>query len=665
MIRAMKFVFKCADKLAVIAVAGKLHRPRTGRRFGSMTRQMTEPMAASLSCDRCSQRWQRWAWHLGLVPLAIAFWPLAIRPSSAAERITFSLGATIERSISVDAIEAYVKEGRVTPELAPYLAYIDPAMRVQAKGLLSQRADIDVTTVAQFAYTPQGEFLLAQAGEVFRTGARLPGGKGLRSAVILSAADEVNGLTILNVLRRFPTPVLRIDLPMGLAIASQASEAFNQSNAAIALVEQLSLQAATIPFPDGTSAADLNDLVTRPGLFQVKKLSVRLNVSPQPVDVYLPDTASPAVSARRLSQSRLAGFPAVIISHGLGSDRNSFAYLAKFLAERGFVAITLEHPGTNADRLNAFIAGRASQVPDEEFINRPLLISQVLDGLAERQAIDPELKNINFNNVGIIGQSFGGYTALAVAGAPINLAALTQVCPPSFSVNISLLLQCQAARLTPAQANQNFTDPRIRAVVAINPFASAIFGPDSIGKIDLPALIISGSADTVAPALPEQILPFTWMSESTDHRAIAPAGSAVAAATENRYLMIMEGATHFSTIGVTGAETFGLPANIIGPVPEVAQMYTQVMSFAFLEVYLAGDRRYQPVLTSAFTSRLSRPEMPISLISHLTPAQISAQVQPVTAAEPLDNASQNALDQLLLDRNVDLAHPQPFIQKLN
>ncbi len=657
MIRAMKFVSECADKLAVITSGLSLQ----------MASQVAKQRAAG-SVGYSPRIRQRRSWQIGLISLTITLSPWAIRPSSAAERITFSLGATIERSISLDAIEAYVTEGRVTPELAPYLSYIDPAMLVQVRGLLSRRADIDVTTVAQFAYTPQGEFLLAQAGEVFRTGARLPGGKGLRSAVILSAADQANGLTILNVLKRFPTPVLRVDLPTGLAIARQASESFNQSNAAIALVERLSSQATTIPFPEGTSAADLNDLVTRPGPFQVKKLSVRLKVSPQPVDVYLPDAASPFVSPHGLGLVRSAGFPAVIISHGLGSDRNSFAYLAKFLAERGFVAITLEHPGTNADQLNAFVTGRASQVPDEEFINRPLLISQVLDGLVERKAIEPDLKNIDFNNVGIIGQSFGGYTALAVAGAPINLAALTQVCPPSFSVNVSLLLQCQAARLSPNQANRNFTDSRIRAVVAINPFASAIFGPDSIGKINVPALIISGSADTVAPALPEQILPFTWLSQRDDTQAIAPDGSpggSAATSVENQYLMIMQGATHFSTIGVTGAETFGLPANIIGPVPEVAQFYTQVMSLAFLKVYLVGDRRYQPVLTSAFTNRLSRPAMPISLINRLTPDQLSAQIQSVIAAEPLDNVSQNALDQLWLNRDDGLARSPSPIEKPN
>ncbi len=660
MIMAMKFVSKCADKLAAIPYGLRL----------PMASQAAKQMASSIGYSPRTR--QRSSWQIGLISLTITLSPLAIRPSSAAERITFSLGATIERSISLEAIEAYVKEGRVTPELAPYLSYIDPAMLVQARGLLARRADIDVTTVAQFAYTPQGEFLLAQAGEVFRTGARLPGGKGLRSAVILSAADQANGLTILNVLKRFPTPVLRIDLPIGLAIARQASDSFNQSNAAIALVERLSSQATTIPFPEGTSAADLNELVTRPGPFQVKKLSVRLKVSPKPVDVYLPDAASPFVSPHGLGLVRSAGFPVVIISHGLGSDRNSFAYLAKYLAKRGFVAITLEHPGTNADRLNAFVAGRASQVPDEEFINRPLLISQVLDGLVERKAIEPDLKNIDFNNVGIIGQSFGGYTALAVAGAPINLAALTQVCPPSFSVNVSLLLQCQAAQLSPAQANQTFTDSRIRAVVAINPFASAIFGPDNIGKIYVPALIISGSADTVAPALPEQILPFTWLSQRDDTQAIAshksPDGlldGSAATSAENQYLMIMQGATHFSTIGVTGDETFGLPADIIGPVPEVAQFYTQVMSLAFLKVYLVGDRRYQPVLTSAFTNRLSRPEMPISLINRLTPDQLSAQIQSVIAAEPLDNGSQNALDQLLLNREDDLAAPQGPIETPN
>ena len=380
--------------------------------------------------------------------LAIALPPFT-RLSHAAEYITFSLGATIERSISVDSLEIYIKEGRITEELAPYLSFIegmegmDPEVLAQIRGLLSQRADLDVTTVAQFAYTPQGEYLLEQAGEVFRTGASCQAVKGLRGAAIVAAADQAEGLTFINVIRRFPTPVLRIDLRKGLAIASQASAAVNQSNQALSLVEQISLQAAIEPFPVGTSAADLNQLVSRPGPFQVRRLSTRVKASVEPVDIYLPespafsDKSPPLPDAAKQGDARR---PAVVISHGLGSDRTTYAYLAQFLAAHGFAVINVEHPGSSANQLDALISGRTNQVvPDEEFISRPLLISQVLDALSAQAVSDKTLGTIDFDNVGVIGQSFGGYTAFAVAGAPLNLTSLREQCPPEFNIDISLL----------------------------------------------------------------------------------------------------------------------------------------------------------------------------------------------------------------------------------
>lgn len=604
-----------------------------------------------------SERIKRWQWGLGLglMQLTIALSPPLARLSYAADRITFSIGATIERSISVDSLEIYIKEGRITEELAPYLSFIegmegmDPEVLEQVRGLLSQRADLDVTTVAQFAYTPQGEYLLEQAGEVFRTGARLPGGQGLRGAAIVAAADQAEGLTFINVIRRFPTPVLRIDLRRGLAIASQASAAVNQSNQALSLVEQISLQAATEPFPVGTSAAELNQLVSRPGPFRVRRLSTRVKASVEPVDIYLPE--SPAFSDKSQSLpgvAKQAGArrPAVVISHGLGSDRSTYAYLAQFLAAHGFAVINVEHPGSSASQLEALISGRTNQVvPDEEFINRPLLISQVLDDLADQAPLDKNLDSIDFNNVGVIGQSFGGYTAFAVAGAPLNLTSLRNTCPPEFSIDISLLLQCQAANIASSnQANPTFKDPRIKAVVAINPITSAVFGPESLGQVDVPVLMIAGGADTVAPALPEQIRPFTWLTK------------------RDRYLLIMEGATHFSTIGITGNETFDLPSEIIGPAPAIAQRYAQVMSMAFMSVYLRGDSRYRPVLSSAFTTRFSRPEMPLSLITQLTPEQLETRLRASAELDPqldsqLNQALQQAIDAAITDETARLNLP--------
>jgi predicted dienelactone hydrolase len=491
--------------------------------------------------------------------------------------------------------------------------------------------------------------LLDRAGEVFLTGARLSGGQGLRGAAIGAAADPVEGLTILNVIRRFPTPVLRVDLRQGLAIARQASAEFNQANAALSLVEQLSLQASSVPFPEGISAASLYELVSRPGPFQVSRISLRVKSSDKPVDVYLPQSPLSQSPTSRSGQR-----PAVVISHGLGSDRRSYAYLAQFLAARGFAVINLEHPGSSAEQLDALVSGRTNQVvPDAEFVNRPQLVSAVLD---ELQAIaifrDKNLGTIDFDNVGVIGQSFGGYTALAVAGAPLNLASLRNSCPPAFSIDISLLLQCQALAIgTPEQESLSFSDPRIRAVVAINPITNAIFGPESLAQVNVPVFMISGSADTVAPTLLEQIRPFAWLSDPTaDETQIA----------ENNYLLLMEGATHFSTIGITGTETFELPPAIVGPVPEVAQNYTQIMSLAFLSLYLNGDNRYQNVLTSAFTARLSQPEMPLSFVSNLTSEQLEAYLRRAAENPEIEQTLETLIEEterLEASLNDPLANP--------
>ncbi|MEO1386753.1 MAG: alpha/beta hydrolase [Cyanobacteria bacterium J06634_6] len=648
-----------------------------------------------------------WGMGLGLFQVAIALFPQTVRSTQAAERITFSLGGTIERTISVESLEIYVNEGRITDELAPYEGYIndiDPNALDAARTLLSQRADIDVTTVSQFTYTPQGEYLLDEVGKVFRTGARLPGGYGLRGAAILSAADDEEGLTILNVIKRFPTPVLRVDLARGLAIARQTSESLNQSDAATRLVEQLSLQSATIPFPKGQSAAMLNQLANQAGAFDVRQLSVRVKASSEPVDIYLPQATTNVFSNELLSnnilgdgsgnsfgsnvapppfrfnvstskpqsgastpdptlnnsllnfpsqqaQRPLGGLPTVIISHGFGNERRTYQYLAEHLAAHGFAVISVEHPGSSAEQFAALVSGRTSQVvADEEFTRRPQLISEVLDELEARAAINKSFSTINFNNVGVIGQSFGGYTALAVSGAPINFDSLKEDCPPEFTVNPSLFLQCQAMALAPENGSQlNLSDDRIRAVVAINPVTSAIFGPDSMAQIEVPMLMMTSSADTITPALTEQIRPFTWLTNS------------------DRYLLLFDGGTHFSTIGTSGDENFLFPPELVGTFSAVGRRYTEVMSLAFLNTYLKGDSRYQPILSSAFTTRFSEPELPLSLITDLQPNQLSSYLQ-LAADDRLPDAIQaveRTVDQLAGDQLATEGERQPATQQFD
>ncbi|MGB3790071.1 MAG: alpha/beta hydrolase [Phormidesmis sp.] len=557
-----------------------------------------------------------WSLGIGLLQAAIALSPQATRPGQAAETVTFSIGGNIERSLSVDSLELYAKEGIVTKELAAYLPYLrnlDAATLSRAREILIERVDTDVTAVSQFGYTQQGEYLLEQIGEVFRTGGRLSGAKGIRGAAILSAADSAEGLTILNVIRRFPTPVLRVDLRKGNAIINQFDAAFQQSNTALELVEQLSLATATDDLPGDNSAARLAQMITEVGPFQIRRQSIRVKASSQPVDIYTPTLSTNFAGSA--SQRDDYVWPAVVISHGLGNDRTTYSYLAQFLAERGFAVINIEHRGSSEDQVASLIAGVSNEVVSaDEFISRPQLISQVLDELEQRDDFKEKGRGrIDFNNVGVIGQSFGGYTALAVAGAPLNLTRLQTDCPPTeLSFNVSLLLQCQAVDLAETanlNTNLNFRDPRIRAAIAINPITSELFGPEGLSEIDIPLMMLAASNDTIAPALPEQIRPFTWLTKA------------------DRYLLIMQGATHFSTMGITGTEIFELPPSVVGPHPEITQDYTQSMSLAFLNTYLKDEDQYAAVLTSAFTTRFSEPELPLSLISELTPEQLAEQLK--------------------------------------
>lgn len=118
----------------------------------------------------------------------------------------------------------------------------------------------------------------------------------------------------------------------------------------------------------------------QPGPFASKiqtfVLSERLRNRTLLTDIYLPQVPTP--------------HPVIVISHGLDSDCTSFAYLAQHLASYGFAVVVPEHPGSNAEQLQALLEGRADRViPPSELVERPLDISYVLDELSRLSEVEP------------------------------------------------------------------------------------------------------------------------------------------------------------------------------------------------------------------------------------------------------------------------------------
>ncbi len=554
-------------------------------------------MDSRSTVKKCLKRW------LGLPIPGLMSIALTQSPGLSAERVYLSYGV-LERSIPVSSLETYAREGRFDHDLYIYSQYIKPDQLVQLRKGLMARAELSPVAVSQFLYSPQGEILLRRLGQVIQPESRDTGFFAIRSALIL-AASSPEGLTPLNVFRQFPTRGIRIDLQRTLEIADELGDLINQTNRATAEIEKLS-QGEVSPLPGST----VPDLGARGG-FASQKETIRLVDRSRgfvsalgrervfPVDVYLPQ--------ERLGRKLGTSIPVVVISHGLGSDRTTFQYLAEHLASHGFAVAVPEHPGSNAKQLQALIAGTAGEVSSpSEFVDRPLDIKYLLDELGRKQKSDPRYKRLNVEQVGVLGQSFGGYTVFALAGATINFAQLQKDCNPQAldnTLNISFLLQCRAASL-PA-LNYNLYDPRVKAIFAINPITSAVFGQAGISQVKTPTFILAGNADTIAPAFPEQFQPFTWLQPN------------------NRYLAVVDRSTHFSALGESKEEAIAVPPEVIGPTPALARRYVNALSLAFFGTYIANQPQFRPYLSASYGRAISQEPLRLSVVNTLNADQLA------------------------------------------
>lgn len=562
---------------------------------------------------RSTPRLQRWRLALGatlkprLQQAAMMFAGSLISigavnlPAKGAERLYLSYGV-LERSVSVTALEDYARSGKLDQDLYVYSQYASAEQLATLRSALTTRASLPPVAVSQFLYTPQGEILLRRLGQVIQPESRDTGFYAIRAALILASADP-EGITLLNVFRRFPTRGVRIDLQRTLEIADDLGDLINRTNDATSAIAQLAAQNPAPPI------ANPIDLGAR-GAFGVQKETLRLvdrrrNIVSAlggnrvlPVDVYFPQARRQALPT--------ASTPLIVISHGLGSDRMTFQYLGEHLASHGFAVAIPEHPGSNAAQLQALIAGTASEVSSpREFIDRPLDIKFLLDELTQRAQSDPRYARLNLQQVGVLGQSFGGYTVFALAGAPLNFAQLRQDCTPTAldnTLNISFLLQCRAAALP--REDYSLSDSRVKAVFAINPIDSGVFGEAGLSQIQVPTFIVAGNADTIAPALPEQIQPFTWLQ------------------TPNRYFALIDRGTHFSALGDSNDEAIPVPPAVIGPSPELARRYVRALSLAFFSTYIANQPNYRPYLSSSYANVLSQDPLQLSLVQTLQAEQL-------------------------------------------
>lgn len=217
-----------------------------------------------------------------------------------------------------------------------------------------------------------------------------------------------------------------------------------------------------------------------------------------PIRVHVPTL--PAVAAEPL--------PVVLFSHGLGGSRAGPAFLAEHWSARGYVAVFLQHAGSDTavwrdEQPGRRMAAMREAASLENFQLRVRDVPAVLDQLEawNRAAGHPLAGRLDLGHVGMSGHSFGAQTTQAVSGQSFPLIG------------------------------RRFTDERIKAAVIMSP-GSPQGRRDLRGAfadVTIPWMLMTGTKDT-APIGGQ-----TVESRLAVYPALPPGG---------KYELVLHGAEH-------------------------------------------------------------------------------------------------------------------------
>ncbi len=198
-------------------------------------------------------------------------------------------------------------------------------------------------------------------------------------------------------------------------------------------------------------------------------------------------------------------YPLVIVSPGFALGRNSYAWLAEHLASYGFAVIALEHHEFADESLSTFWRSAITRPQEMQavlaYVDAQVAGGGTLDGL-----VDTDL-------IAVAGHSYGGYTALIMGGARIDVAGMQALCADARDASdpnawlcdlvepyVDDMAELAGFAMSPSELWPNWGDPRVDAIVPMAGDAY-FFNEAGLAEITIPVMAIGGTADTGTPYL--------------------------------------------------------------------------------------------------------------------------------------------------------------------
>lgn len=513
--------------------------------------------------------------------------------AKAADTVVVRFGLFTE-TITLAELQKTAKTGELPRSLQPYAKRLSEQQRQLFVGALNTNLPLNIVTINRLVNTQIGTSILNDLSTALAREDKA-GVQALRAGLVLGSTAP-QGLSILSFIAAYPSKRLEINVPQAFKVAGSLNTAFWRTQQfMLAIAPQLDLLNPQPRIPQVTYLFD----PSQPGTAKVEILKLDLNDQKRnrniPVDVYW----STAVTPEK---------PVIVFSHGFGSVRTDLRYLAEHLASHGYVVVALEHPGSNGNNVNSALQGKNRLVKPEEFLNRPQDISFVLDELEKlnQTANNPLVGKLATQNAMIVGYSFGGGTALTIAGGELQLQRLKQRCKGNLAIlSLGEAMQCIAEELP--ENSYQLRDNRIKAAIALNPTTSLIFGETGLTKVQVPTLVLTSSADKTTPALTEQILGFDKI----------PSPKWLVGVVGGTHLSVKDPSTTQDQIGKISTPISG--DEVVGEKAADVRQLVKALTLSFAAQLTPEAKNYAVFLTSDYVNSRSTSAFPFRLITQIPP----------------------------------------------